>query len=363
MESLLERIEENRLDALYLFINESLRDRVNFDRFFLSLVSLLPLNWSIQRVEIGHEFLSMVEDQLTLFTKIAEMESIRTLIVSDGYVPRKDHGTIHTASLLEALPRARNLTILDVQRLELADADQVQDLADVFETMQESLEEVRITGLHLRTAVSLDPVLTAWIDMSNLRALALSTHPETKVTDSNSMMSQNALKALLQDSTTLQDLTLRSMHLNDDQCQTIAGALNTNSFLTSLDIRQNPNIGEDGYNSILEALEHNHGLWCSVMVDSHRFQGLFNLLIELNQAGRGDLLRSPSLAKLGTFMGELHDPTALWFFLRIHDTIRDPLVAFLQWKSHIVRSKQGGNTEDETTIQQWPAKRARTEAS
>jgi hypothetical protein len=234
MESLLERIEENRLDALYLFINESLRDRVNFDRFFLSLVSLLPLNWSIQRVEIGHEFLSMVEDQLTLFTKIAEMESIRTLIVSDGYVPRKDHGTIHTASLLEALPRARNLTILDVQRLELADADQVQDLADVFETMQESLEEVRITGLHLRTAVSLDPVLTAWIDMSNLRALALSTHPETKVTDSNSMMSQNALKALLQDSTTLQDLTLRSMHLNDDQCQTIAGALNTNSFLTSL---------------------------------------------------------------------------------------------------------------------------------
>lgn len=130
-----------------------------------------------------------------------------------------------------------------------------------------------------------------------------------------------------------------------------------------VDIRQNPNIGEDGYNSILEALEHNHGLWCSVMVDSHRFQGLFNLLIELNQAGRGDLLRSPSLAKLGTFMGELHDPTALWFFLRIHDTIRDPLVAFLQWKSHIVRSKQGGNTEDETTIQQWPAKRARTEAS
>lgn len=88
----------------------------------------------------------------------------------------------------------------------------------------------------------------------------------------------------------------------------------------------------DGYDSLLEALELNHGLWCSVMVDSSRFQGLFNLLIDLNQAGRGDLLRSPSLDKLASFIAELYDKTALWFFLRIHNTIRDPLIEYLQWK-------------------------------
>jgi len=59
MDSLLERIQENRLDALYLFINEVLRDRNAFDAFFANLLNVLPHNWSISRVEVGHEFLGM----------------------------------------------------------------------------------------------------------------------------------------------------------------------------------------------------------------------------------------------------------------------------------------------------------------
>jgi len=69
MGALLESIQENRLDALYLFINEVLREREVFDHFFENLVSVLPHNWSIQRVEIGHEFLGMVHNQGLLFGK------------------------------------------------------------------------------------------------------------------------------------------------------------------------------------------------------------------------------------------------------------------------------------------------------
>ena len=72
MDGLLERVEENRIDALYLFINEGLRDRTAFDRYFQSLVNVIELNWSVQRVEVGHEFLSMVVQQELLFTRIAE---------------------------------------------------------------------------------------------------------------------------------------------------------------------------------------------------------------------------------------------------------------------------------------------------
>ena len=166
MEALLERIEENRLDALYLFINEPLRDRSTFDRFIRNLLSVLPHNWSIQRVEVGHEFLSMMlprqaqaqaeadeqrrqqqqqqqmqeqqqeaaaaaaaggaaqqpnrqpqrnqheqnqllqrriliqqQQQQDLFQVICGLESLKTLIISDGYVPRKDDGSIPTVSI------------------------------------------------------------------------------------------------------------------------------------------------------------------------------------------------------------------------------------------------------------------------
>jgi hypothetical protein len=306
MESLLERIEENKLDALYLFINETLRDRTEFDHFFQNLVTVLPHNWSIQRVEVGHEFLSMVPPgrQDELFQLICPLESLRTLIISDGYVPRKDNGSVDTDALLTNLPRARNLINLDLQRLRLWDAAQVDLLAQVFECMQESLEEVRITGISLADdAPNLDEAIQACVEMSNLRSLAIScsqnpqTAPRhgggrgrggdqstaatttataaTAVTTTKKqpakpreIISQGVLLELCQQSTTLQDLALRAMNLDDATCRTIAQALVTNSFLTSLDIRQNPAIGDDGFRAILGSLERNYDLWCSVMVVS-----------------------------------------------------------------------------------------------
>jgi hypothetical protein len=326
MESLLERIEENKLDALYLFINETLRDRTEFDHFFQNLISVLPHNWSIQRVEVGHEFLSMVPPgrQDELFQLICPLESLRTLIISDGYVPRKDNGSVDTDALLTNLPRARNLINLDLQRLRLWDATQVDLLAQVFECMQESLEEIRITGISLADeAPNLDEAIQACVEMSNLRSLAISCsqNPQTTprhpppgrtprdVLNNNSIpvvggggggavegtatvptpasiataaaaaavtkkqlgreiISQEVLLELCQKSTTLQDLALRAMNLNDSTCRTIAQALVTNSFLTSLDIRQNPSIGDDGFKAILGSLERNYDLWCSVMVVS-----------------------------------------------------------------------------------------------
>lgn len=326
MDSLLERIEENKLDALYLFINETLRDANEFDRFFVSLLGILHQNWSIQRVEVGHEFLTMctvgddgLSKQTELFDCVLNLESLRTLIISDGYVPRKDNGSVHTQSLLTALPNARNLTILDLQRLELQAPDQVQLLAEGLNFLQDSLEDIRITGLSLRKGETgpiddgkygLDCAIQACINMPHLRSLAISAstnsttlrgmgnvtagHPNiVNGTAHQPAVAQAALaardnapasstvyeascgqwisKELLSklcqnDSTTLQDLSLRNMNLDDDTCRAIATALTSNSFLTSLDIRQNELIGHAGYTAILQALERNYDLWCTVMV-------------------------------------------------------------------------------------------------
>mmetsp|Transcript_10688 Transcript_10688/g.25495 ORF Transcript_10688/g.25495 Transcript_10688/m.25495 type:complete len:599 (-) Transcript_10688:222-2018(-) len=503
MDGLLERIEENKLDALYLFINETLRDQVEFDRFYINLLQVLPQNWSIQRLEIGHEFLSMVNvhdfgiavqqqprqqqvggdevdvgnqpqlpaqaqapqqapqpppppprpspnthgsytRQYQLFEKLCNLESLRTLIISDGYVPRKDNGSVNTNALLENLPSARNLVNLDLQRLRLESKSQISLLADVFHSLEESLEEIRITGLSLgyetgssgrgedETILRIDDAIQVCVEMDNLRSLAISSQSrcnhhqlrrqrqeqnqnqnqnpqqnqnqnqqiqnqqpagEANNDDQNqnqnqqrpqpqqqnqqqvlpnaaavaaaaaagaanaaattttadtttttmTILSQHVLVDLIKKSTTLQDLALRAMHLDDATCKTIAAALHKNSdgsFLTSLDIRQNPAITIEGYKAILTSLEQNYDLWCSVMVDNHSFQGKFNSLIELNQANRGDLVRNPSREKLVEFLDRLNeqsprgvaDGTSLWYFLTIHESILRPLVSFLKWK-------------------------------
>eukprot|EP00529_Nitzschia_sp_RCC80_P011256 CAMPEP_0113466998 /NCGR_PEP_ID=MMETSP0014_2-20120614/14578_1 /TAXON_ID=2857 /ORGANISM="Nitzschia sp." /LENGTH=631 /DNA_ID=CAMNT_0000359273 /DNA_START=142 /DNA_END=2037 /DNA_ORIENTATION=+ /assembly_acc=CAM_ASM_000159 len=532
MDGLLERIEENKLDALYLFINETLRDQVEFDRFYINLLQVLPQNWSIQRLEIGHEFLSMVNvhdfgmivqqpqqpqpprqqlvgdevdvgnqphhqqqarqnlqppqpqaqrppqpppppppppprpspnthgsytRQYQLFEKLCNLESLRTLIISDGYVPRKDNGSVNTNALLENLPSARNLVNLDLQRLRLESKPQISLLADVFHSLEESLEEIRITGLSLgyetersgsssngnngedEKILRIDDAIQVCVEMDNLRSLAISSQsrcnhhqlrrqrqqqqnqnqqqrqrqqqqqnqnqiqnqqiqnqqpageanndeqdqnqnqhqPQPQQqnqpqqqdlpnaaaaaagaaavgnaanaattdtpTPSMTILSQHVLVDLIKKSTTLQDLALRAMHLDDATCKTIAAALHKNSdgsFLTSLDIRQNPAITIGGYKAILTSLEQNYDLWCSVMVDNHSFQGKFNSLIELNQANRGDLVRNPSREKLVEFLDRLNeqsprgvaDGTSLWYFLTIHESILRPLVSFLKWK-------------------------------
>lgn len=336
MDSLLERIEGNKLDALYLFINETLRVRDEFDRFIASLTTVLPLNWSIQRVEVGHEFLSMVSQQEKLFDLLSGLEGLRTLIISDGYVPRKDRGRINTDVMLDKMSKARNLQILDLQRLQLQSQDQVELLTEFLE-LQECLEELRLTGLFICPNITLDPAIKACCEMPNLRSLCISAgrqEDSTSTPHRKSSLIQSSLHDLLQSSTTLQDLSLRSMHLTDEQCQTIAGALRSSSFLTSLDLRQNEKLTQAGYAAILQALEQNYDLWCSVLVvsfvkcvnvacsillvpqlltqclrvqDNDTYQAKFNSLIELNQANRGDLLRSPTKEKLVVFLEKLRD--------------------------------------------------------
>jgi hypothetical protein len=317
MDSLLERIEENKLDALYLFINETLRDRQTFDVFLQNLVSVLPQNWSIQRVELGHEFLSMVphDDQDDLFELICGLESLRTLIISDGYVPRKDNGSVSAGALLSSLPKARNLINLDLQRLHIETRAQVQMLESVFESLSESLEEIRITGLVVDDAAAgdgkkskgrrdlvdnahgddadfddsvdlcstpgsdssesqlvpglLDGPIEQCIEMSNLRSLTISQKQQFPANASEvvkTIVSPQCLLNLCQNSSTLQDLCLRGMNMDDATCHTLAEGLQTNSFLTSLDLRQNDGITHLGFGAILRALERNFDLWCSVMV-------------------------------------------------------------------------------------------------
>jgi hypothetical protein len=70
-------------------------------------------------------------------------------------------------------------------------------------------------------------------------------------------------------------------------------------------------------------------------------------LIELNQANRGDLVRSPTKDKLAKFIGHLNeqgnDPTSLWYFLSIHENILFPLVEFLQWKRTTALASSSNN--------------------
>jgi hypothetical protein len=191
-------------------------------------------------------------------------------------VQRKDNGFIQTRALLTSLPKAQGLTTLDVQRLCI---DDPTELASVLERLEDSLEEVRFTSIVSK--VSLDPVVEMATSMIHLKSLSIST--DAAPPPNGSFISHRRLSELLTQSTTLQDLTLRQMHLDNAACTTLASALQTNTFLTSLDIRQNPGISADGYNAILKALELNHDLWCSVLVSDESFQGKFNALIELNQ--------------------------------------------------------------------------------
>jgi len=503
VQSLIQRIRENKLDALYLFINESLRDRNQFDVFFHNLMVVLPNNWSINRVEIGHEFLSrtvFADQQLAgqadgdnnnenieaeslnevnnskqdqLFRWICSLESLRSLIISDGYIPRKDHGFLNTKAVLRNLPRANNLQYLDIQRLKLRitgddlENNDAELLAESLDSLRDSLEDLRLPAISLwGTTTSttkemkseddndqsnvchdsqcslekapqnypLDPLMRVCGEMTNLQLLAISCanfcesrsdngedqqhdgdgnreeiirdeesrregnsvkRPKIKLLSSKScLISREVLLQLCRSSSTLQELALRSMRIDDHMCRTIAKALNppgyTNtsrislvpsssslslmcsdseqdnddefasdvmdmndasdqhspSFWTSLDLRQNPSIGTAGYEAILSSLERNCDLWCSLMVDNDSFQSRFNALIELNQANRGALVRSPTPEKLAVFLERLKDdPTALWYFLTIHrDSILHPLVRFMKWKNAI-EEKNRNNTE------------------
>ena len=438
MEGVIERIRENKLDALYLFINETLRDRTQFEIFFHNLMNVLPNNWSINRVEIGHEFLSMISSseendeeeggiaaaavaaaqvdenseenkQDSLFYWVCSLESLRSLIISDGYIPRQDHGFCDTKSLLRNLPLAKNLQYLDIQRLKLNTNDNTETLgetaaaagsagardgtsslnlvedaellANSLESITDSLEDIRLTSITIcdksnnnamattTTAAAtqrypLDAAIRVCGDMANLQLLAISCASGTtknnnenddddailqdgeqqqqqqqddgngsssssednattsKMIHENScLISNEVLLELCRTSTTLQELALRSMRIDDNMCKTIAEAfdppnsnhhhrimamptsfhrvgssnnlhtteeedynddtsIQTNthspSFWTSLDLRQNPNIGTIGYNAILASLERNYDLWCSLMVVS------FSILLVLN---------------------------------------------------------------------------------
>ena len=419
VQSLIQRIRENKLDALYLFINESLRDRNEFDAFFHNLMVVLPNNWSINRVEIGHEFLSrtVVSDQQQagqvqgnndngnngnqivnnenddankskqdqLFQWVCSLESLRSLIISDGYIPRKDHGFVDTKALLRHLPRASNLQYLDIQRLKIRitgdgiESNDAELLAESLDTLRDSLEDLRLTAISMcdtRATIQetdgrsqmtqqrypLDSTIRVCGQMANLQLLAIScangceccnsdngedsqqveddgnrdnimqdvegesNENERRPTNFNwhsttsaktsCLISREVLLQLCRSSSTLQELALRSMRIDDDTCKTIAKAFdppcnsksgrtyltssssllcsdseqennnefdnnseddgdeNTNhhspSFWTSLDLRQNPLIGSQGYEAILSSLERNYDLWCSLMVVSKR---------------------------------------------------------------------------------------------
>jgi hypothetical protein len=115
----------------------------------------------------------------------------------------------------------------------------------------------------------LDGPIKQCIEMSNLRSLTLSQKQRCQANPSEvtkSILSPQCLLDLCQNSSTLQDLCLRAMNMDDGMCHTLAKALKSNSFLTSLDLRQNDGITHEGYGAILRALERNYDLWCSVMV-------------------------------------------------------------------------------------------------
>ena len=346
MESLLEGLEENRLDSLYLFITDVLRDATAFRRFYDNLITVLPNCYSVHRIELGHEFLKQIgeADQRRVFQIVTEIESLRTLIVSDGYVQRKDHGAVCTRAFLTELPRARSLVNLDIHRMELANAAQIELLAQACASLQESLEDVRLTGIFVNheehSQYCLDPVVETILDMPHIRSLTLSLYPGAH--DEKQRVVTPALFKDLCQLSTLQDLTLRSFNLDDEACFKIAESLEVTSFLTTLDIRQNKCIKRPGLSCMLNAMEQNFSSWCTIMVDDPHFQGRFMVVIELNQADRGDVVRNFSAEKLMEFMDTLSQPntpggrrpppSALWYFLQLHDTCRDPLAQYLLWK-------------------------------
>mmetsp|Transcript_18023 Transcript_18023/g.49061 ORF Transcript_18023/g.49061 Transcript_18023/m.49061 type:complete len:431 (+) Transcript_18023:134-1426(+) len=399
MESLLEGIEENRLDALYLFITDVLRDGAAFRRFFANLMNVLPQNYSVHRIEAGHEFLRHVQshqDQRRLFRTITELESLRTLIVSDGYVQRKDYGALSTQIFLQELPRATSLVNLDLHRMELKSNNDVELLSLALESLEESLEELRLTGLILsesqsenddktKQITSLDPVIEKLLEFQHLRSFTCALYPQSIITptaagagatennnDQNvagegEEAAATSARTVVRNTpgpkvsprmwhelcllSTLQDLTIRHMQLDDESCHELSTALQQTAFLTCLDLRQNPTISKLGYGHISRALELNFSSWCTVAVDDLYFQSQFHVLIELNQHNRADVVRNLKRSSIAKFIEDLEEtrpnPTAIWYFLRIHDNVRTHLADFMAFKSNLNNQREANRRMEE----------------
>jgi hypothetical protein len=75
----------------------------------------------------------------------------------------------------------------------------------------------------------------------------------------------------------------------------------------------------------------------TILQDNDQFQGKFNSLIELNQADRGDLVRSPTREKLATFLAKLKDDPTGTFQLHTSTFFSPPLLVCLRWK-HLLRT-------------------------
>jgi hypothetical protein len=109
----------------------------------------------------------------------------------------------------------------------------------------------------------------------------------------------------------------------------------------------------------------NHIIYIYIYIqDDESFQGRFNSLIELNQANRGDLVRNPTSEKLIAFFEKLKDdPTAIWYFLTIHDTVLYPFISYLRWKSDKEREKATTTTITTTATISDNKKRAPLQAT
>jgi hypothetical protein len=213
-------------------------------------------------------------------------------------------------ALLDALPQllSKGLNHLHLHGVQLNNRRDVELLAQAVRVNTgslRSLELKRVCNVDGAIMGLLDPILLAISESHLPQNFALRGYADDPgVQNGPSLITAEALRLTCLKPATggVGSLGLTSLGLGDEHCKAIAEGLvgmvmserPHKMFYLELDLKCNPNIGEEGYIAILGLLNRNHRIrWAAVgLVDDFQWNATFNLVFRMNtRHGRGEFLR------------------------------------------------------------------------
>jgi hypothetical protein len=284
----------------------SARQQARAARDMDRLLASLRVNQTVQLLQMGPDFLLGIvtfAQQKRVFDAICSMHKlVRLAIKGSPAVPQR----IITSVLFQSLQASRNhLEELTIWNVNIPDAAHVEQLVRVLLQRGGSLERLSFK-LAVPAAAPigfLDPILRAMARPGSRQPPyfrftgydAASIHGPPLVT-------VEALRAYLVANVQFngqasRSLTLEGLGLNDEHCQAIVEHFamynsNSNRMLHALWLRNNPDIGHEGYAVLLGLLNQHHATLQSVKVDDKSLQATFDFVVRMNtEFRRGQFLR------------------------------------------------------------------------
>jgi hypothetical protein len=281
---------------------EALQSRADADYVDRKSLDMLTL-------KIGNQFFAILDEpQQRRFFR--EVVALPLAAISFGEVSNNDTEkpaiTICTSALLAGLSVGLNSEIdtLQVGNFALRNQSHVEALSGIIRTMCDSLCSLRLEGVECPVDYTmrnedgpigfLDPLVFAFSRAEELRSFQLSARTPPV---HSSLVSPRAVRSLLGEGRRLYLLDLCSLGLNDSHCLDIADELRTTgAFVRELDLKSNPAISDQGYNSLLDLINRANVIQ-RFSVDDKDWEAKLNLVSEMNrECGRLEYMTNGNFA-------------------------------------------------------------------